>query len=167
MLVPFESQPDHSRLWIYQSNRKFTSEEVKIISDALAAFTSSWCAHGVPLHASFEIRFDQIVILAVDEQVHSASGCSIDDSVKTIKELSQALTIDFFDRTQIGFYVNGQVHNIRMTELKSKLESGEWNGSSILINNLIVTKVELENGWLIPAESSWLRRYLPREKVVG
>lgn len=167
MLVPFESLPPHSRLWIYQSNRKFTSGETKIIFDGLTAFTSSWSAHGVPLQASFEIRFDQIVILAVDEQLHGASGCSIDDSVKTIKGLGQALNIDFFDRTRIGFYIDGLVHTIRMHELKSKLESGEWNSRSIFINNLIVTKRELAHGWLITAESSWLRRYLPREKVVG
>lgn len=167
MLVPFESLPSHSRLWIYQSNRKFTSEEAKIISDSLTAFTNSWSAHGTPLKASFEIRFDQIVILAVDEYLHSASGCSIDDSVKTIKDLGRILNIDFFDRTRIGFYINGQVHSIRMPELKSKLELGEWNGRSIFINNLIVTKGDLANAWLIPAESSWLQRYLPREKVVG
>ena len=38
MLVPFESLPDSSRVWIYQSNRSFTEEELVEIKQKLDEF---------------------------------------------------------------------------------------------------------------------------------
>lgn len=167
MLVPFETLPDHSRLWIYQANRKLTSEEIRIISDKLSAFTSSWSAHGVPLRASFSIRYDQILVLAADEQVHPASGCSIDDSVRVVREIGEEFNVDLFNRTLIGFLVDGQVLSIGMAELRSSLESGIWNAESTLINNLVNAKGALDKLWLVPAGTSWLKRYLPVERLAG
>ena len=33
MFVEFENLPSHSRVWIYQSDREFTTQEVALISD--------------------------------------------------------------------------------------------------------------------------------------
>jgi hypothetical protein len=71
----------------YQATRPFNSSELSIISDDFLRFTNSWAAHGIPLNAGFDIRFNQFVILAADEYVQQASGCSIDDSVRKVKEL--------------------------------------------------------------------------------
>jgi hypothetical protein len=38
MLVNFDSLPDSSRVWIYQSNRSFTENELSEISDKLIVF---------------------------------------------------------------------------------------------------------------------------------
>lgn len=167
MLVPFESLADHSRLWIYQADRKLTSDEVRIISDRLSTFTTSWSAHGVPLKASFDLRFDQIIVVAADERVHEASGCSIDDSVRAVKGIAQELNLDLFDRTSIAFLEGDQVRLIKLANLKTSLEAGEWNAESTFINNLVSTKRELAKSWLVPAGSSWLKRYLPIERLAG
>lgn len=167
MFTPFESLPDHSRIWIYQANRKFNSEDITIISGALLAFTEQWSAHGLPLRSSFDIRFNQFIILATDENSNAASGCSIDDSLRTIKDLGQKLNVDFFDRTLIAFRKQEEVITIPMAELKKKFEEGVWNNQTLLINNLIGKKGELNTGWLVPAELTWLKRYLPRETVAG
>ncbi len=167
MLVPFSSLPDHARLWIYQSNRKFNLEEISIISEVLASFTKEWEAHGAPLLASFEIRFDRVIILAADEKSHAASGCSIDDSVRNIKGLGERLGIDFFDRTQIAFHSEQGVITVPLPELKQAYDQGKWDHQSLFINTLVNTKGELENSLLVPASSTWLKRYLPREKVAG
>ena len=49
MYVPFESLPEESRIWIYQSNRKFSDEEMAEIETALQAFLQNWAAHGTSL----------------------------------------------------------------------------------------------------------------------
>ncbi len=165
MLIPFTSLPDHSRLWIYQSNRKFTSAEISIISGALASFTEQWSAHGTPLMASFDIRMDQFILMAADEKHLPASGCSIDGAVRTIKALGERLGIDFFDRTQIAFYLNQRVTFIPMAALKKHFEEGVLNRESQFINLLVGTKADLENGFLVPASTTWLKRYLPAENV--
>ena len=167
MFVPFQSLHDHSRIWIFQSSRKFNSTEAKIISDALSAFTEGWLVHGSAMKASFDIRFDQFIILAADEQANAASGCSIDDSVRTLKKLGEELNIDFFDRTKVAFKNQEDVITIPISDLKKKLEERVWNNNSLMFNNLIGTKGELTQGWLAPAGSTWLKRYLPHETLAG
>ena len=44
MYVPFENLPPESKVWIYQSNRKFTEEEWLAIETDLKAFIDSWSA---------------------------------------------------------------------------------------------------------------------------
>lgn len=41
MLVPFDQLPDDARIWIYQSNRKFSEEETQDISQKIAFFYRS------------------------------------------------------------------------------------------------------------------------------
>lgn len=165
MFVPFESLPDHARIWIYQSNRKINSQEVNIISETLAAFTERWSVHGVPMPGSFVIRFDQFIILAADENAVSASGCSIDDSVRTMKDLGKLIGIDLFDRSQIAFKNGENILMVTMSELKKQYQSGVWGNDSLLFNNLINTKGDLDRRWLVPAATTWVSRYIPGETV--
>lgn len=165
MFVPFEKLHDRSRIWIYQANRKFNLNEVRIISESLRSFTEGWLVHGSPMQASFDIRFDQFVILAADEDVNSASGCSIDDSVRTFKKLGSDLNIDFFDRTQVAFRDSDDVLLIPASELRNKLSSGVWNAGTTVFNNLVASKGDLEKLWQVPAESTWLKRFLPKQTV--
>ena len=167
MYVPFEKIQDSSRIWIYQANRKFNSEEFNIISDALTAFTEGWLVHGSPMQASFSLRYDQFIIIAADEDANAASGCSIDDSVRTLKRLGSALSIDFFDRTLVAFKKDEHVFTISASDLKTKLSDGVWNSDTLLFNNLVNTKRDLTQTWLVPAGASWLKRYLPKQTVAG
>ena len=166
MLLPFQNLPDHSRIWIYQASRPLKSREVSIISDELSAFTQGWAAHGIPLKASFDIRFQQFVILAIDELVQEASGCSIDDSVRKIKEVESKIgSVDLFDRRRIAFLIDEQVATIQMEDLKKEFVNGVWHGGTLVFNNVIRSKGELSKEWLIPAEITWLKRYLPSETI--
>lgn len=167
MHLPFEELPEHSRIWIYQANRPFNSSELSIISDELSTLTSGWAAHGIPLKSSFDIRYNQFVILAADEHIQEASGCSIDDSVRKVKELGQRINVDLFDRTVIAFLKDQDVITVRMNDLKGTYGRGVWNGSTLVFNNVITKKGELKTGWLVPAEITWLKRYLPSETLAS
>jgi len=165
MSTPFDSLPDHSRIWIYQSDRKFNSHDINIISEVLSAFTNEWNAHNIALRSSFEIRFNQFIIIAADENQQSASGCSIDDSVRVIKNLSQKLGVDFFNRKQIAFLKDDEVIIVPIEDLKKQYDLDTWNERSLVFNNLAADKGQLKSAWIVPAESSWLKRYLPREQL--
>lgn len=83
--------PD-SKVWIYQSSRPFTEEEISAINDQLAIFTKQWTAHNAQLQAQGNIIEDRLILLIVDETHTAASGCSIDTSVHFIKSLEKNLT---------------------------------------------------------------------------
>jgi hypothetical protein len=117
------------------------------------------------MQASFDIRFNQFVILAADEDVNSASGCSIDDSVRTFKKLESELKIDFFDRTQVAFRKSDEVFLIPTSDLKNKLSEGVWNQDTTVFDNLVASKGELEKSWQKAAGATWLKRYLQKQTV--
>lgn len=164
MFVPFETMPAYSRLWIYQSDKLFTPEQKQILSEALQAFTEAWTAHGAPMKASFQLPYDHFIVLAADEHTTSASGCSIDDSVRTIKSLGSQLGLDFFSRTNVPFLHNGTVKFVPMAELKHEAARGTWGEESPMVNTLVDTKAAFE-GWVVPAGQTWLKRYLSGDAV--
>lgn len=165
MLAPFETLEDSARVWIYQSGRKFTEVERNTISDALTAFTHSWVAHGNPLKTSFAILHDQFIVLAADENYAEASGCSIDSSVRAIKQLDQQFSLGLFDRTKIGFLNGEQLEMIPLHELPNALAKGLWKQDSLFFHNGIESKGQLKSGWLVPANQTWLKRYLSKTVV--
>jgi hypothetical protein len=116
------------------------------------------------MDASFDLRYNRFVILAANDQ---ASGCSIDSSVRAMKELGQALNMDFFNRTLVFFLRKDEVFSMAAKQLKKGLEEGTWHTETLTFNNLVESKGDLERSWLIKAGDSWLKRYLPRETVSG
>src|SRR5258707_14866060 len=144
MYFPFAQLPTHSRVWIYQADRSFTDAEEKIISNSLSDFCLQWAAHGVPLETSFTIQHKQFVVLSVNENATGASGCSIDGSVRILKELSQQLGIDFFSRTKIAFLIEGEIKLYSIHELPTLFKSSTLSGSSITFNNLVADKIGFE-----------------------
>jgi hypothetical protein len=165
MFVSFETLPDTARIWIYQSTRKFDSQELKKISETATAFCEQWTAHGHPLKTSFKIDHQQFLILVVDEASAGASGCSIDGSVRMLKQLQSELGIDFFDRTKIAFLVENEVLLVNTPDLKKAFADGVLNSASLTFNILSATKEELEKGWIVPAGKTWLSKYLTKSAV--
>lgn len=161
MFVPFDSLPAGSRVWIYQSNRVLAEEEVALANSHLRAFTDEWVVHGQPLASSYSIRYNQFVILAADESDQTASGCSIDSSVRAIRELGERLHIDFFDRSLVAFLLRDQVTLVPLKNLKENFIDGILSVGTLTFNNLIATREELESKWLLPAGDSWVKRYIP------
>ena len=165
MLVEFDSLQDSSRVWVYQSVRKFTEGEENAISQALLAFTQQWAAHGQQLKSSYKILYNQFIVLAADESYNQASGCSIDDSVHIIKEIDERFTLNLFDRTLVAFLKDDAVMVFRLSELPESLTKGTWNQDMPVFNNLVNTKGEMSGGWIVPAKQTWLKRYLTKIAV--
>lgn len=167
MYVPFESLPPTSRVWIYQSNRPFNDREVETLTARLRNFTDAWNVHGMPLNMSFRIEHNQFIMLAADEGEQSASGCSIDSSVRALKEIEQSLGVALFDRNQIAFKKEDAVLTIPLARLNEYFASGILDEDTLTFYNLVNTKSQLEHEWLVPVKATWLKRYIsnPLAKV--
>jgi hypothetical protein len=163
MLIPFQQLPATSRVWVYQADRKITSAEKGIISEVLTAFTQGWSVHGQPMETSFEIRHDHFIVLAANDQ---ASGCSIDSSVRAVKEAGTAAGVDFFNRTNVAFQTAEGITLLSMSDLKKKYGEGIWNGTTPAFDNLVDTKGKLDKAWIALAGDTWLKRYIPAEPVL-
>ena len=94
-----------------------------------------------------------------------ASGCSIDSSVKVMRELASELTIDFFDRTAIAFLVENEIRRFPLGSLKSAFADSHLSQDALVFNNAISTLREYRESWPAPARKSWVNRYFPKESV--
>jgi hypothetical protein len=165
MYVPFEHLPDHSRLWIYLADRKFSESEEKVISGEAHAFCEQWVAHGNPLNTSFKIDRRQFLILAVDEGANGASGCSIDESVRMLKSLQERTGIDFLNRSKVPFLLDGSVKLIPVRELRQAFASGILGPGTSTFHLLAATKGVWERDWVLSTEKTWMAQYLPKTPV--
>lgn len=165
MYSPIENMPDYSRLWIYQASRQLNAQEENSIAEALQLFCNQWAAHGSGLKTSFRIDHHQFLLLTVDEQAGGASGCSIDGSVRALKELEQKLNLDFFDRSEIAFWENGVVNTYPLTDLKKLFADGRLHPESETFNTLAASLGEWNQNPRIVVAESWLKRYIPEVSV--
>lgn len=159
MYLPFEKMPESARIWVYQSNRKFTPEEIAYASARLTAFCEQWNTHGALMPSSFELLHDQFIVLAVDESKLGASGCSIDSSVRTLREIEQKLNISLLDQGKVSFISDGQVITSKLQEVKDYIKAGNLQEDTRIFNPLINRKEDLSEKWIIPAKDSWLKKY--------
>lgn len=165
MYIPFEQLPSDARVWIYQADRAFSAEEEKMISAVLTDFCAQWMVHSQPLRTSYKIEYNHFIILSVDENAAQASGCSIDGSVRVIKELGAQLHIDFFNRLKSACLIDGRVAVLSRQEIAAAFSSGNVLSSTLTFNNLVATKGEFETTWKIGIENSWLAKYLPKDAL--
>jgi hypothetical protein len=158
MYIPFENMPDHARVWIYQANRTLTSTECQIISESLATATQNWEAHGAPLQASFEIRFNQVVVLAVNESINQASGCSIDSSTRWFKDLATNLDVDFFNR-DLAVVRGNSIELIPFGLIKTSVQTEKILPNDMILTPLTDQVLKYRNGWISAAQTSYIQKH--------
>jgi hypothetical protein len=97
----FEGFSDDSRVWLYNASRPITPTEAAFVQENLEHFASQWKAHSTPLKAKACMLNEYTIAFVVDQSEASASGCSVDSSVRFVKELGKELEVDFFNRMQV------------------------------------------------------------------
>lgn len=159
MLTDFKNLPDHSRIWIYQSNRKFSDEEVECIKPLLETFLTQWTAHGQALEAGFELKYNRFIIIGLNQENASASGCSIDASVHFIQQLEKKFQVDLLDKMNVTYYTGEFIAYKPLSEFKALAKTKAVSKNTIVFNNVVNTKAEYIENWEVPASESWHTRF--------
>ena len=159
MYVPFENLPEEARVWIYQSDRKFSEEELAELGAALQTFIEGWAAHGTGLEASYQIKYDRFIILAVNQESQSATGCSIDASVHFIQELEKKYNVSLLDKMNVTFKTGEHIAHKPLKDFKRMAKEKAVSANTIVFNNLVNTIGELQDFWEVPASESWHSRF--------
>jgi hypothetical protein len=146
---------ENSRVWIYQSDRPFTTEEEQAITQILHDFTKEWQAHGHALAALTEIFHHQFIVISVDEQIAGATGCSIDKSVHLMKTIESKFNINLFDRFRMAYKSGDDIINCSREEFEDRIKNGLVTRETLVFNNLITKRKELKTSWNIPLAESW------------
>ena len=160
MLVNFENLENTARVWVYQSVRAFSNNEEEIITKKLEAFIATWKRHGDDLKASFQIKYQQFIIIAVDESYNEVSGCSIDASVNLIKQLEKELNVDLTNKLNVSFKDGNNINIVSLANFQNYAKQQKITSKTIVFNNMVATKLEFEQHWEVTANNSWHKRFL-------
>ncbi|RZK50415.1 MAG: ABC transporter ATPase [Pedobacter sp.] len=144
-----------SRVWIYQSDRPFTAIEKSEIVNKLSDFVQEWAAHGTALQTKFEMPYDHFIVLVVDENQAQASGCSIDSSVRIIKQIEQTYGVDLFNRFNMAYKLGEEVKVINKEDFETLISIQKINAETIVFNNMVQNYEAYQTQWEVPLSKSW------------
>jgi hypothetical protein len=68
--------------------------------------------------------------------------------------------VDLFDRMTFTWMEGGEVKSAPSAAFAALYQAGKINGNTLVFDNLIQTKGELEEKWLKPLNESWHRRFV-------
>ena len=122
-------------------------------------FINQWTAHGADLQAGVHLPYDRFIVLGLNESIQSASGCSIDSSVRFIQSIEEQFDIVLLDKMNVTFKSQNTIDYIPLKEFRAKARKKQVTSDVIVFNNLVLNKIEYETLWEVPASSSWHSRY--------
>ncbi len=160
MYVPFESLHEHSKIWIYPANRRLTKSEADILNERLLAFIKIWVSHNDPVAGSYELINNQILIIGANLNGGQISGCSIDSSVKVIKELEHILNLEFTNRSNLYFLDHNGYKSVALHQLDQSIREGIIHEDSVFVDMSInrFDRFMINKGYQ-KAGTSFLKRY--------
>jgi uncharacterized protein (UPF0210 family) len=160
MLVDFNTLSEESRVWIYQANRSFSDEEILAIEAKISTFIEAWTAHGKYLQAGFKIVYKRFVVLALDQDLNAATGCSIDASVHFIQQLEKEYAVDLMDKMNVSYKQGEFIAHKSLIDFKKMAKQKAVSKNTIVFNNLVHNIAEFNENWEVPASESWHSRFL-------
>jgi len=157
----YKDLSDESRVWIYQSNREFSLEEVEKIQSMGVEFVQSWNSHEDELLAALEVFYNRFIVIFLDEAQAAASGCSIDKSIALIKKIESEYNCELLNRMQVCIRQDGEIAVLDLNSFRDSLEANEITAETIVFNNLVENKSEFKTNWEVPISRSWHAQMLP------
>ncbi len=157
-MTAYKFLSNNSKIWIYQAQQPLSEKTIPEIRKHLTNFVTRWVSHNNQLKAFGEIYHRQFIVLMVDESQVVASGCSIDESVRFLKQLEEYYGLNLFDRMTFTYKDGDTIKSASSKEFGALYRAGEISDSTLVFDNLVKTKGEFEEAWLKPLSKSWHKR---------
>ena len=166
MYKEFSQIADHSRIWVYPCNRMLSEQENLQAQTYCKEFVEGWTAHSVELQGSSAVIQNRFIILAVDENSHGASGCSIDSSVNFVKSLGAKLGVEFLNGGKVALQLDTGIELVTTKEVSNLFDLGQIDENTVLYDHLVPTMGEFRSRWETSIANSWLKRFIRKKEEV-
>jgi hypothetical protein len=148
-----------NKVWTYVMSRQLSDHEIYELLRAGAEFVKGWTAHENKLSAHFEIVKKRILVITVNEDIHAASGCSIDKQLRFIKEMEGRFNVELLNRLLVAYKKGDEIEVAHSSQIKKLLSEKILNEETFVYNTSAGNETELRN-WEQPLKISWLKKYL-------
>ncbi|MBT5099950.1 MAG: ABC transporter ATPase [Polaribacter sp.] len=160
MYVDYNALPENAKVWVYPSNRKFYPNEIEEIEEKIKNFIESWKSEDENFKASYQFLYQRFIIFIVDVDAIALTNEDIDTSVSFILSLQETYDVSLLDKMNVCFKQGEFVQYKELKDFKKLLKNKALTGKSIIFDNLISIKQDLDNHWEMPIEESWYNRFL-------
>lgn len=159
MFADYSTFSEEAKVWIYPSSRKFYPQEIDTLNDKLQHFITHWKSDTPDFKASFQLLHQRFIVFIADEHT-PLTHTDIDQQVGFIIQLQEELQVELLDKMNVCFKQGEFIQYKEVKEFKKLLKNKSVSSKTIVFDNLIQTKHELENDWEMPITDSWYNRFL-------
>jgi hypothetical protein len=160
-IVPFDSLPDASRIWIFGSDRPVTGAAAERLLGEVDRFLEEWRAHGEPLRCGRLWTDDRFLVVGVDQSTANASGCSIDGLFRTLKMLERPIGARLVGGGQVYYRDHtGVAQCVPRAELDGLVASGAVGPDTTVFDTSITDLGEWREKFERPARKTWVGELL-------
>ena len=160
MFVDYKSISNDAKVWVYPSSRKFYPAEIPEIEQKLKEFVENWKLEDEHFKVSYRFLYDRFIILVADDSEIVLTNTDIDASVGFILQLQETYKVALLDKMNACFKQGEYVQYKELKDFKKLLKNKAVTAKTIIFDNLINNKEDLENYWELAIEDSWYNRYL-------
>lgn len=160
-IVPFESLPPESRIWIFASDRPLDGADADRLLAEVDAYLERWQAHGEPLRTARRWSDAHFLAVGVDPRTANASGCSIDGLFRQLQRLQDEIGVRLIGGGRV-FYrdASGAPRVASRDEFARLAAGGEVTHETPVFDTSLTTREALERGFERPAGEAWTRALL-------
>lgn len=160
MLVSYDSLPEDAKVWIYPSSRKFYKDEIPAIEEKIKTFAENWKNDNETFKVACRFLYNRFIIFIADDSESTVNHQDLDKLVAFILQLQNEYEIELLDRMNVCFKQGEFTQYKDVKAFKKLIKSKAVSEKTIVFDNLIQTKEELENYWEVPITESWYNRFL-------
>lgn len=160
MFVDYKSITNDAKVWVYPSSRKFYATEVDEIEQKIKNFVENWKSDDDNFRVSYRFLYNRFIILVADDADTTLTNADVDASVMFILQLQETYKTELLDKMNVCFKQGEFVQYKELKDFKKLLKNKAITSKTIIFDNLINNKEDLESYWEITIEDSWYNRYL-------
>ena len=160
-IVPFESLPPESRIWIFASERPLDGADAARLLAEVDAYLERWQAHGEPLRAARHFSDAHFLVIGVDPRTANASGCSIDGLFRQLQRVQDEIGARLVGGGRV-FYrdPSGAPRLASREDFSLRARGGEVTPETPVFDTTLTSLGAWRAGFERPAGEAWTRALL-------
>ena len=161
-VVPFETLPDSSRVWVFGAGEPLTDEGTRQLHDEVDQYLADWKAHGAPLTVAREWRDARFLVVAVDQSTAGATGCSIDGLFRLLQDAEKKLGANLVGGGRV-FYRDDHaaVQSVPRAAVEGLVNDGAITKDTVVFDTTLTDLGTWRACFERRAKDTWVKELLP------
>jgi archaellum biogenesis ATPase FlaH len=160
MVTAFELIPEEAKIWVFPSSRKFYPQEIETISTTIEEFLNQWQNKNLAITCSFVIKYDRFIIITANDTFEALSLEAHDALTALILKIEHQYDVLLMDKINVCYKQGEFVQYKDLIAFKKLIKAKAVSEKTIVFNNMITVKEELEYNWEVNIKDSWLGRFI-------